>query len=98
MTRLLTLSAALLFATAASAQMAPSSGGFEPSADNCKKPQYSTTDECKNFLEGRSSSTGTNQQPGGTVGSSQSPGNSSGSGSSGGSGSGAGGGAGGGSN
>jgi hypothetical protein len=75
MTRLLTFTAvAALFATAASAQMAPS---FEPSADNCKKPQYSTTDECKNFLEGRSSTEGT-QKPGGTVGSSQSPGNSSG--------------------
>lgn len=83
MTRLLTLSAALLFATAASAQMSPN---FEPSAENCKKPQYSTTDACKNFLEGRSSM-GTNKPAGGSVGSSQSPGNSSGGGSSSGAGS-----------
>lgn len=86
MTRLLTLSAALLFATAASAQMAPKPADFEPSAENCKKPQYATTDECKNFLEGRSSM-GTNKPTGGSLGSSQSPGNSSGGGSSSGAGS-----------
>ncbi len=87
MTRLLTFTAvAALFATGASAQMSPS---FEANAENCKKPQYSTTDECKNFLEGRSSSS---NKPDETIGSSQSPGNSSGgSGPSGGSSSGSGG-------
>jgi hypothetical protein len=56
MTRLLMIAAsAALFATGASAQMAP--GSWEPSAENCKKPQYSATDACKNFVEGRSSST-----------------------------------------
>jgi hypothetical protein len=96
MTRLLTLTAvAALFATGASAQMSPS---FEVNAANCDKPQYATTDECKNFLEeGRSSSMGGTKQPEDTIGSSRSPGNDAGgpTGGSGSGGSGSGGGAGG---
>lgn len=79
MTRLLLIAAsAALFATGASAQMAPAPGSWEPSAENCKKPQYASSDACKNFMEGRSSDAGTanpgtagtpgNNNPGGSAG------------------------------
>jgi hypothetical protein len=53
MTRLTIAAVATLIATGASAQMAPS---WQPNAETCRMQQYSNTVECRNFLEGRSSS------------------------------------------
>ena len=84
MTRLLLIAAsAALFATGASAQMTPS-GNWEANAANCKKPQYASSEACKNFMEGRSSDVGAGGTPGpaGTKGNNN-PGGSAGAGASG---------------